>query len=163
MSAPSATRAKQSAGVPLPRDSAGMRAWRGLIYSNSRLARELDEELRSAHNLTVGEFDVLATLAHAPDQRRRMCDLAEAVVLTASGLSRRVDRLERAGWVRRERSSGDGRSIEATLTSEGERSFEQISAFHRAGVRRHFAERFSEEELKTLANLLGRIEGVPAD
>lgn len=144
-------------GEPLAFDSAGFEAWRGLIFSNSRLLRELDEELRDAHNFTLGEFDVLAALSRASGQRRRMCDLAAAVVLTASGLSRRVDRLERAGWVRRERSSEDGRSIEAALTPEGERFFERISDFHLAGVRRRFAERFTESELETLAALLGRI------
>ncbi|HWL64826.1 MAG TPA: MarR family transcriptional regulator, partial [Actinomycetota bacterium] len=80
--------------------------------------RELDEELQSAHDLTIGEFDVLRALFTAPDHRRRMCDLAEAVVLTASGLSRRVDRLERAGWVSRERSNEDGRSVETVLTDD---------------------------------------------
>ena len=145
-------------GEPLAFDSAAFDAWRGLIYSSSRLLGELDEELRSAHNFTLGEFDVLRTLSRAPDQRLRMCDLAASVVLTASGLSRRVDRLERAGWVHRERSSEDGRSIEAVLTADGEQLFERISDFHLAGVRRHFAERFSEPELETLAELLGRIE-----
>lgn len=123
--------------------------------------RELDEELQSAHDLTLGEFDVLRALKTAPDRRRRMCDLAEAVVLTASGLSRRVDRLEGAGWVRRERSNEDGRSIETVLTADGGRFFARISDFHLSGVRRLFAERFSEEELETLASLLGRIERAP--
>ena len=147
---------------PLARNSAGLTAWRALIVSNSRLARVLDEEMQDAYNLTLGEFDVLATLAHAPGERQRMCDLATAVIMSASGLSRRVDRLERAGWVCRERSTGDGRSIEATLTAEGQQFFERASEFHRTGVRRHFADRFTSEELVTLAGLLGRIEGDPS-
>jgi DNA-binding MarR family transcriptional regulator len=129
-----------------------------LIYANSRLMAELDEELRREHNFTLGEFDVLATLARAEGARRRMCDLAAAMVLSASGLSRRVDRLERAGLVRRERSAADGRSIEATLTPEGEAFFERVSEFHRAGVHRLFAAQFSEAELETLADLLGRLD-----
>lgn len=144
--------------VPLPFDSAGFMAWRGLIFSGSRLMRELDDELQSAHNLSLGDFDVLRALYTAPDRRRRMCDLANAVVLSASGLSRRVDRLERAGWACRERSDADGRSIETVLTAEGAQFFARVSDFHLSGVRRLFAERFSEEELETLASLLGRIE-----
>ncbi len=147
---------------PLPRNSAGMAAWRGLIVSNSRLARVLDEEMHDAYGLSGGDFDVLATLAHAPGERQRMCDLATAVILSASGLSRRVDRLERAGWVRRERSTGDGRSIEATLTAEGRQFFERVSEFHRTGVRRHFADRFTSEELVTLAGLLDRLKDDPS-
>ena len=152
------TQDPRSVGEPLDFDSAGFRAWRGLIYSHSRLMQELDEELQEAHGFSVGDFDVLAALNRAPDHRRRMCDLASAVVLSASGLSRRVDRLERAGWVRRERSSEDRRSIETTLTREGEELFGRLSDFHLAGVRRRFAEQFSTEELETLATLLGRIE-----
>jgi DNA-binding MarR family transcriptional regulator len=159
MTSDSALPALDNAAGPLAFDSPGFKAWRGLIFSSSRLMRELDEELQSAHNLTIGEFDVLRALNTAPDRRRRMCDLADAVVLTASGLSRRVDRLERAGWVLRERSSEDGRSIETTLTPDGERFFKLVSDFHLSGVRRLFADRFSEEELETLAELLGRIEG----
>jgi DNA-binding MarR family transcriptional regulator len=161
MSTVPTTTAANAIGEPLAFDSAAFDAWRGLIFSSSRLLSALDEELRSAHNFTLGEFDVLRALKTAPDQRRRMCDLAASVVLTASGLSRRVDRLERAGWVRRERSSEDGRSIEAVLTPEGQEFFEGLSDFHLAGVRRHFAERFSEEELESLAELLGRIEKAP--
>ena len=152
------TKTDPPSGAPLALDSPGFNAWRGLIVSNSRLMHELDEEMRRAHNFTLGEFDVLATLSEAPGLRRRMCDLASAVVLSASGLSRRVDRLERSGLVSRERSPDDGRSIEAVLTAEGERWFAQVSDFHLDGVRRHFAERFSDEELETLAALLGRLE-----
>src|SRR4051794_6021951 len=144
-------------GAPLAQGSPGFQAWRGLIVSNSRLMRELDEEMRRAYNFTLGEFDVLATLWGAADHRRRMCDLAEAVVLSASGLSRRVDRLERSGLVRREPSADDRRSIEAVLTAEGERWFERVRDFHLTGVRRRFADRFSDEELETLAELLGRL------
>lgn len=144
--------------APLQPGSPGLEAWRGLIYANSRLMGELDEELRREHNFTLGEFDVLATLSRAPGNRRRMCDLAAAVVLSASGLSRRVDRLEKGGLVRRERSAEDGRSIEATLTPEGERVFERVSDFHRAGVNRLFAAAYSESELETLAELLARLD-----
>lgn len=153
-----ATKTDPEMGAPLALGSPGFQAWRGLIVSNSRLMRELDEEMRSAHNFTLGDFDVLATLSDAPDHRRRMCDLADAVVLSASGLSRRVDRLEESGLVSRERSPDDGRSIEAVLTADGERWFKRVSDFHLAGVRRLFADRFSDEELDTLAALLGRLE-----
>ena len=155
--APNTATSEPSPDAPLAFDSAGFAAWRGLIFSSSHLLRKLDEELQVAHDLTLGEFDVLRALYTAPDRRRRMCDLAEAVVLTASGLSRRVDRLERAGWVRRERSNEDGRSIETVLTLDGAKFFTRVSDFHLAGVRRLFAERFSEEELETLAALLGRL------
>src|SRR3954454_4812401 len=103
----SAAQSEPGVGAPLELGSAGFEAWRGLIFSNSRLLHELDEEMRGAYNFTLGEFDVLATLSGAPDHRRRMCDLVDAVVLTASRLSRPVHRLEQSCLVRRERSAED--------------------------------------------------------
>lgn len=138
-------------------DSPVIEAWRAMLRANARLVRELDEELRREHGYALGDFDVLIQLTRAPDTRLRMCDLAEAVVLSPSGLSRRVERLERAGLVTRHRSAADGRSIEAELTPAGRRLFRRLRATHFEGVRRHFADRFDEAELRTIAELLGRL------
>jgi DNA-binding MarR family transcriptional regulator len=100
---------------------------------------------------------VLIQLAEAEAGRLRMCDLAAAVVLSPSGLSRRVDRLERAGLVERERGEDDARSVEATLTPEGERVLDRLRRTHRTGVKERFADRFSEDELRTLTRLLARL------
>lgn len=136
----------------------GLEAWRNFVVANSRLMRELDEELRSKHGFTLGDYDVLIHLSRAPEARLRMCDLAAEVLLSPSGLSRRVERLERAGFVKRQRASSDGRSIEATLTASGKRLFRRLRETHLRGVKERFADRFSAEEIEALRDLLARLE-----
>ncbi len=138
---------------------AGLQAWKGLLRAHSRLTPELDDELRAEHGIGMGDLDVLAQLAEARNGRLRMCDLAAAVVMSPSGLSRRVDRLERSGLVSRTRGEEDGRNVEARLTPEGRRLLRRLRATHRAGVKKRFADRLSDPELQQLAQLLGRLTG----
>ncbi len=135
----------------------GLEAWKNLLRTHAHLIRELDEELRERHSFTLGDYDVLVNLANAPGQRRRMCDLADAVLLSPSGLSRRVDRLERAGFVQRERAADDARNIEAGLTPSGKRLLRRLRETHLAGVKERFVDRFDADELDTLRELLGRL------
>jgi DNA-binding MarR family transcriptional regulator len=131
-----------------------------LIESNARLMRELDAEMQQRHGYALGDFDVLVHLAEAPGARRRMCDLANAVLLSPSGLSRRVDRLERAGLIERARGASDGRNVEAKLTSAGKRTLRKLRHTHREGIKERFVDQFSDEELESLSEQLSRL--VPA-
>ena len=144
--------------TPAPLTEAGLSAWKGFLRANSRLTAELDRELRESHGYALGDFDVLAQLAEAPGERLRMCDLAAAVVLSPSGLSRRVDRLERDGLVKRERGERDARNVEAKLSPVGRRLLEKLRQTHRGGVKERFADRFSDSELEQLGELLGRLD-----
>jgi DNA-binding MarR family transcriptional regulator len=139
----------------------GFEAWRNFVIANSRLMRVLDEELRREQGFSLGDYDVLVHLARAPRTRLRMCDLAAEVLLSPSGLSRRVERLERDGFVIRERSERDGRSIEAALTPAGKRLFRRLRSTHLRGVKERFADRFDAEEIAALRDLLGRLEAQP--
>ena len=141
----------------LPISPVALDAWVRLLMGHSGLLRTLDAELRQAHNVTLGDYDVLAHLANVPREGLRMCDLANAVLLSPSGLSRRVDRLERAGLLARERGAQDARNIHAQLTRAGRRLFRRIRDTHLAGVDRHFAAHFDQGELETLRDLLGRL------
>lgn len=156
MTAPTTTTATAQ-----PLTEPGLRAWKSFLRAQSRLIAELDEELRASYGYALGDFDVLAQLAEAPNGRLRMCDLAEAVVLSPSGLSRRIDRLERAGVVRRERAERDARNVEARLTPAGKRLLTRLRKAHRVGVKERFEDRFSAEELETLGALLGRLAERP--
>jgi DNA-binding MarR family transcriptional regulator len=140
-----------------PLSGVALDAWRNFLRANSRLTRELDHELHESHNTSLGDFDVLIQLDLAPRGRLKMCDLAAAIVLSPSGLSRRVDRLERAGLVKRERGSRDHRNVETHLTAAGKRRLAQLRKTHLTGVKERFADRFSAAELETLAELLGRL------
>lgn len=146
----------------LVQDDAGLAAWKDLLKAHAHLTRELDEELRERHGVALGDFDVLINLANAPGPGRRMCELASAVLLSPSGLSRRVDRLERAGLVRRERAGDDARNIQAGLTAAGHRLLRRLQETHLAGIKERFADRFSADELATLHELLARVRPAEA-
>ena len=102
-------------------DPVELAAWRGLLRAHAALVRELDAELRAAHDLSLHEYEVLLILSHAPEQRLRMAELAASVVLSQSGLTRLVDRLVRAGSVERTRCESDRRGLNAELTPAGRR------------------------------------------
>jgi DNA-binding MarR family transcriptional regulator len=133
-------------------------AWRGMLEVQSRLLPVLDEELRGRAELNVNEFDVLYQLWIAPGQRRRMKDLAQAVLVTPSGITRMVDRLAERGLVGRAGSAGR-QAVEAVLTGEGERVLRRAMEVHFAGVRRLFVEHLSAEEADALAHLWVRLLG----
>jgi DNA-binding MarR family transcriptional regulator len=147
---------------PLPAGTAGLEAWKTLVIAHSRLFRALDVQMSDEHGRALGDYDVLVQLAGAPGQSLRMCDLASAVLLSPSGLSRRVERLERDGLVERRRAEGDGRNIEATLTAAGRRLFRRLQATHHQGIKELFADEFSEAELDALSELLARLNPEPA-
>lgn len=149
--------AEATSPPPSELSETGLSAWKSFLRAYSRLMPDLEEELRERHGYAVGDLDVLAQLAQARGGHLRMCDLAAAVVLSPSGLSRRIDRLERAGLVTRERAEDDARNVEARLTPDGRNLLRRLRATHRDRVKERFADRFSDEELETLAELLGRL------
>lgn len=94
-------------------------AWGGFLRVHATVVRALDAELRAAHQLPLTEFEVLLWLSHRPEHRMRMAELADSVLLSLSGMSRLVERLERRGYVQRETSPEDRRGAYAVLTHEG--------------------------------------------
>jgi DNA-binding MarR family transcriptional regulator len=100
---------------------------------------------------------VLLFLEQAPENRLRMSELAASLLLSQSGITRLVDRLEREGLVVRERCDSDGRGYYAVLTAEGRTRFAEARPTHLAGVRGHFLDRLSERDLARLAVAWDRI------
>jgi len=132
-------------------------AWTRFLRAHASVTRALEPELASEHGLTLSDFDVLVQLAQAPGRRLRPVEVARAVLLTRSGVTRLVHGLERAGLVERVPSPDDGRSSLVHLTEAGRDVLRRASRTHLAGVRERFAERFDEDELRTLSDLLGRL------
>src|SRR5436853_1608748 len=91
-------------------------AWRGLLRAHSTLVKALDAELVSEHGLALTSYEVLLYLADAPDGKMRMHDLASSVLLSRSGLTRLVDRLERDELITRKACDSDARGAYAVLT-----------------------------------------------
>jgi DNA-binding MarR family transcriptional regulator len=132
---------------------AEFRAWHGALQFTNTAIRELDEALTAAHGISVKEFDVLITLFNAPNTRLRMTELAERVVLSASGVSHLVTRLERDGLVRRTADPEDGRSFFAELTRAGQRRLRDSRPTHNAVVRAHLTDRVTPTQLSRLGDL----------
>jgi DNA-binding MarR family transcriptional regulator len=136
---------------------AELAAWRGMLRAHSHLLRELDAEMTAGQGLTLRTYEVLLFLEDAPQHRLRMSELSRSVLLSASGVSRLVDRLARDGYVRRERCDRDGRGFYATLTAAGVKKLGDARSTHLEGIRRHFLERFSAADLARLAGYWERL------
>jgi DNA-binding MarR family transcriptional regulator len=146
------------------RQRPGLTAWVGLLRAHSSLTRSLNAELVNTHGLTINDYEVLLHLAREPEQRLRRVDLAERLVLTASGITRLLDGLERAGYVTKAQCDSDARVTYAVVTDEGLEKLHTASDTHLAGIRKLFESRFSEEELETLGALLSRLtDGATGD
>ena len=124
-----------------------------MLRAHAALTRELDAELAREHDLPLSSYEVLLFLADAPDGRMRMAELAESVLLSRSGLTRLVDRLEREGLLERKRCESDARGFFAEITPKGRRVFDAARRTHLDGVRARFLSRFTRDELRALGAL----------
>jgi DNA-binding MarR family transcriptional regulator len=146
-----------SAEAPTLLDRTELGAWRGLLRVHSRMTKALDAQLIAEHGISLSSYEVLLFLAEAPDGRLRMSELAEGVLLSRSGLTRLVDRMEREGLLRRERCEDDARGFNAMITAEGRELFRRARRTHLDGVRELFLSRLSAAELRTLAELWEKV------
>lgn len=142
-----------------PLTHAELDAWRSFLRAHARVTRVLDAELTHECDLPLGSYEVLLHLGDAPGRRLRMTDLAERVLLSRSGLTRLVDRLERDGLIRRESCPSDARGTNAVLTDEGLDRLRAAAPVHLRGVREHVVDLLTPEEVAVLATALGRVAG----
>ena len=133
--------------------------WVCLLRGHAAVRRTLTAELQAAHGLTVNDYEALALLARAENGHMRRVDLAEALQLSPSGVTRLLDGLEEHGLVKKLACAGDGRVTYAVLTKQGLRKLEQAAIAHKAAIRVMFEERYTKQELRMLAELLGRLPG----
>ena len=137
-------------------DDVELRAWRAYAETVADLALALEHDL-APHDLTLGDYQVLVFLSEAEARRERMCDLAGRLQLSPSGLTRRLDGLVRAGWVRREPSPHDRRVMLAVLTDEGLGKLEEAAPDHVRSVRRHVLDRLTPEQVRALGDIFGSL------
>jgi DNA-binding MarR family transcriptional regulator len=128
-----------------------------LVRGNSAVTRAMNAQLVSDHGLTINDYECLLNLSHAEGQRMRRVDLAEQLILTASGVTRLLDGLEQAGYVDREACATDRRVTYAVLTEAGLEKLREASKTHVADIQAFFESRFSLEELDQLVALLDRL------
>ena len=132
-------------------------AWRALITAHAAAVERIERGLLEAGLPPLSWYDVLLELSAAPGCRLRMHELAGAVVLSRSGLTRLVDRLEKAGLLRREPDPADGRGSFAVLTDEGAGMRQRMWPVYAKGIAEHFGAHVSDEEAEVLSRALGRV------
>ena len=132
-------------------------AWRGFLRVHAALFKELDAELQADHQLPLSSYEVLLTLNSAPEGEMRMSEIADSVLLSRSGLTRLVDRLERDGLLERRECATDKRGANAAITDEGRRRFQAARTTHLGGVRARFLDRLSDEDKRRLGELWERV------
>ncbi len=133
------------------------RAYAALIASSTLLQRAVERNLREQADLTQVQFEILMNLANVGDAGIRMAHLADALIVSRSGLTYQVGQLEQRGWITRERSADDERGVVARLTPEGERLRQRVFAGHVDVVRRAFLDVVEPGELPTLTTALERV------
>jgi DNA-binding MarR family transcriptional regulator len=138
-------------------------SWVSFLRAHAAITRELSAQLQREHGLTLNDYEVLLHLSHAEGGRMRRVDLAQQVVLTASGITRLLEGLERSGFVCKETCASDARVSYAKLTDEGAAKLKVAAATHLRGLDELFLSRYSGSELTTLGELLARLPLTGAD
>jgi len=136
-------------------------AWRGLLRLRETVTRAIDARLRADHKLSLDDYGILITLVGQPDQRQRMSALGEQRLLTPSGITRAVARLEERGLLRRDQDPADGRAFFATLTAEGARQLRAAQRTHHAIVRELYLSRLDSGEVAQLGALFEKAVSAP--
>lgn len=154
-----ASRSTPTASRPSsPFDEVERAAWGGIIAIHGRLMHEVEEDLRINSGLTHPEFEVLLRLYFAEDHRARIQDLAADSILTPSGMSRLVSRLEERDFVIRHRAEEDGRGAYAELTKRGQEAFATAADHHISFVRGSFLSKFTRDELRMMGAFWERLD-----
>ena len=138
-------------------------AWISFLRAHAAITRELSAQLQREHGLTLTDYEVLLHLSHAESGRMRRVDLAQQIVLTASGITRLLEGLERSGFVCKETCASDARVSYAKLTDEGAAKLKVAAETHLRGIDELFLGRYSGSELTTLGELLARLPLTGAD
>jgi DNA-binding MarR family transcriptional regulator len=136
-------------------------AWACLLRGHAAVRRSVTAALRSKHGLSVNDYEALLLLSRAGGNQMRRVDLAERLQLTASGVTRLLEGLERHRLVEKATCAGDGRVTYAVLTEAGRRKLAEASSSHADSIEGMFEGRYTRAELATLAELLGRLPSPP--
>lgn len=144
-----------------PLDEFHLAAWRAFINAHAAVIDRIEERLAEARRLPLTSYDVLVALAEAPGRRLRMNDLANrVVVLSRSGVTRLVDRLEAEGLLRRERTAADRRGAYAVITEKGVEELDRARPVYACAIDEFFARHLDDGEVRTITAALQRVDAV---
>ena len=143
---------------PISRHDPRLATWAAFLRAHARVVRELERELQAEQRMALTDYDVLIQLAAAQDRRLRMSELADRLILSRSGVTRLVDRLEADGLVERVTCDTDRRGQWAALTDAGLTRLRSATPTHLRGVGEHFLDRLSADELASMSAMLARLD-----
>ncbi len=140
--------------VSISDESVHLQAWRALLRAQASLADQLERELLAAVGLPLPWYEVLLVLDRAPEGALRLQQLLSTVLMTKSGVSRLVDRMEEAGLVRRAGCPSDRRGAFAVITDSGRAKLRIAAPIHAEGIHRHLAQVLGPEQASALRDAL---------
>jgi DNA-binding MarR family transcriptional regulator len=143
-----------------PASSAEIEAFIRLVRAGIAVTRQLSAQLSADHGLSINAYEALLQLARAPERRMRRVDLANSLLLTAGGVTRLLDGLERDGFVARDECSSDRRVSYAVLTKAGRTKLREATRSHTRQIRDLMGGVYDDSELAQLVALLDRLPGV---
>jgi DNA-binding MarR family transcriptional regulator len=142
---------------PLSARDPRLAPWRAFLSAHALVIRRLDEELRAEHDLSLAEYDTLLAIAWSPDRRMRMRTLADAILLSKSGVTRLIDRLVADGLVERSACVVDARGAEAVLTEAGLARLRAASTTHLRGIDAHFLGVLGPDDLDVIERSMSAV------
>ena len=138
-------------------DDMHLAAWRNFLTAHATVTDVIDHELVAAQRVPLHWYDVLIELVEAPDNRLRLHELAQKVVLSRSGLTRLLDKLENAGLLERQAATTDRRGAFAVLTEAGKEAVRQAWPVYAQAIAHYFALHMNEDEARIVRDVLNRI------
>jgi DNA-binding MarR family transcriptional regulator len=132
-------------------------SWRSFLRAHAEVTRKLEADLLAEHQLSLAWYDVMVQLVEAPDRRLRMTDLAGAVLISRSGLTRLVDRMVADGLIRREPAPDDARGTFAVLTDAGFARLREATPTHLRGVAGYVIDRVTGDQLSAWGDVCALI------
>jgi DNA-binding MarR family transcriptional regulator len=136
---------------------AQQRVWRAYLSGTTVLMDRLDRDLRSAHGLSMPEYEILVRLSESPTRSIRMAELAAKVAHSRSRITHTIARLEREGIVLRGQCSDDGRGVSAVLTDHGFSVLEAAAHTHVQGVHDYLIEHAGDEDFAAMGRIMGKV------
>ncbi len=132
-------------------------AWQQFLLASSQLLGNISEDLEAEDALPLAWYDILYSLEAQPEKRLRLSELADTVLMSRSGLTRLIDRVEKAGYLKRVACKHDRRGIHAELTEKGSTALKRSWPAYSRAVFKHFADKLDAEETDRLSQLLGKL------
>jgi DNA-binding MarR family transcriptional regulator len=132
-------------------------SWRAYIVGTTLLTDTLDRELRQAHGLSLGEYEILVRLSESPNRTMRMAQIAESMRHSRSRVTHTVTRMEKAGLISRCAAEGDRRGVEARMTDKGWSLLVEAAPTHVNGVRQHFVDLATDEEFAVVGKVMDAV------